>query len=761
MTDIATRLARAEALLPANALAHVYTWFLIPRWYGHEGRFWYRVRTRQGARFVAVDPQAGTRAPAFDHDALAAALSAKLDVPVTPGDLPFRDIIPGPDGVVLTHGATRLHLSHDGRLTDGAAAPVPGLLPSPDGRQGVFLRDHNLHLIDLDTGSARALTSSGVPGYGWGEEPGGTMDSLSDATGIPPAAQWSPCGRWLLVFRIDEREVVSLPLAEYAPAPGGRPTAQGLRVPLVGDPHLGTAGYAVIDTASGHAVPVDMPPFPAMESPFWFLRQGLGSPAFWTADSALYLTRRAPGGREQTLYRADPATGATTALIVERGDTPVFLNAFEFARPNWRILPETGEILWYSERDGRGRLWLHAADGRALHPIGSDDHTLRDLLAVDPATRTVWYTVHGACTSGNPYHRHLVRASIDGGPAKVLTPELAEHMVWSSPCGRWFVDLYGRPDLPSVTVLRDRDGTPVLQLEVADSADLPATGYRPPEPVTTTAADGMTRLHGALFLPPDFDPNESYPVLDAIYGWSTLTVVPHAYLLDTGGPLDGGIEIATENMFMPAATAALGFAVLVLDARGTPYRDRAFQAPGFNDPVLAACVDDHAAAIRQLAATRPWMDQTRVGIFGHSGGGHMAAKAMMLHPDLFRAGVASAGNHDMRLYHAAWADLWGATPDELAAKSTLGLADRLQGALLLAHGDLDENVHPAHTHQLVAALVEAGKDFDLMILPGRHHDFTLDPYFLRRRWDFFVRHLLGEGLPSGVGVKPGDWSAVT
>jgi dipeptidyl aminopeptidase/acylaminoacyl peptidase len=758
MTSTADRFHRAEALLPANALRHVYDWFLVPRWDSADAMFWYRIRRRSGWEFVRVDPASGSKAAAFDHMALARALTDELGHLVTPGDLPFRDI---------TLAAEDIHFSlPEGDFSFGpkglrkvAHGIPPGALLSPDGRQALLRCGHNLDLITLETSARRALTTDGLPHHAWGAEPGGTMDALSAATQMP-AADWSPCGRWILVFRCDERAVAEMPILDTVPSAGGRPAARRIRVPLIGDPVTETASYWVIDTHSGGTVKVQMAPFAAMESPFWFRRTGMPVQQFWTNDSQLFLTRRSAGGREQVLYKVDPASGAACELIREASVTPVFLNPFEFGRPNWRIIETTGEILWYSERDGRGQLYLHDAQGHLIACVGPGDHIVRDVLHVDPQQRKVWFTAGGVERGQNPYHRHLLCAALDGGPAEVLANEEAEHLLWATPCGGWFVDLWGRPDLPSTAVLRNRDGRVTLTLEQADAVDLDAIGFRPPQPFVTTAADGQTLIHGALYLPQDFDPAKSYPVLDAIYGWSQVTVVPHGFLLDTGAPVDGGIEIGAENFFMPAATAALGFVVVVIDGRGTPYRDRAFHDPAFSDPALATGLADHVAALRELAQDRPWMDMDRVGVFGHSGGGHMAVKAMLLYPDLFKAAVASAGSHDMALYHAAWADLWGLNPEALATSAVPPLARHLQGHLMLAHGNLDENVHIAHSLRLVDALIRADKDFDLMILPGRHHDFTLDPYFLRRRWDFLLRHLAGAHWPADHIITPGDWSLV-
>jgi dipeptidyl-peptidase-4 len=751
MTDIAARYARAEALLPGNLLRHVYNWLIVPQ--TMPGGVWYRVRTRAGWRFVAVDTGTRRKSPAFDHDALAAALGSRLGRKVAPGDLPFRSIGFEGGDVIMTLPEGRMRW--DGHILSNAPDPLPpGALPAPDGRRAVILIDHNLHLVDLATGQKRPLTHDGTAGHAYGAEPGGTMTALTDDT-EPPAAAWSPDGRHLLVFRADERAVAPMPILDHVPGSGLRPAIRAYTVPLPGDGTECNGGYVVIDTISGHIAPVAIPAFAAMESPFWFRRQGLNPHDCW-AGGRLTVIVRGPGGRTQTLWQIDPTTGDARVLIEERSAIPIRMNPFEFERPNVRLM-SSGEILWPSEADGGTRLYLHDRTGRRLNPVGGAAHALRDIVHLDEAARMVWFTANGV--AGNPYHRQLLRAPLDGGPAERLTHEDADHLIWPCPDGEHVVDLFGRPDMPSRAVLRDRDGTEVLQLEEADTADLDGQGHVAPEIFCLPGADGVTPVWGSLHLPPDFDPARRYPVVNAIYGWSQVTVVPHGFLLDTSSPLTAGAEIAAENALVPSATAALGFVVVVIDGRGTPYRDKAFHAPAFLDPEMATGLADHAAVIRGLAGTRPWMDLTRVGVFGHSGGGHMAAKAMLLQNDLYSVGIASAGCHEMGVYHAGWADQWGDTPDDLALRSVGRHAARLRGRLLLAHGDLDENVHPAHTMRLAADLIAADRDFDLLILPGRHHDFTLDPYFVRRRWDYLVRHLLGED-PPGTRINPGNWSDV-
>lgn len=540
-----------------------------------------------------------------------------------------------------------------------------------------------------------------------------------------------------------------------------RPVGIDLRVPLVGDAVVETASYWLVDTQAGTHTGVDIPPFAAMESPFWFARQGVDAADFWCADCTLNILRRGPDGRRQTLYKVDPTTGAALSIIDERDDVPVLLNADEFAKPNWRQLRNTGEYIWYAQRDGWPQLYLHEQDGTPVRQIAAGAYVQRDLLLVDENARTLWTSAQGLCPSGNPYNRHLLRIPMDGGPAERLTEEPLDHVLSLAPDGVHLIDHMGGPDTPSRIVLRAQSGVEVMTLAEADAQALFARGYKPPETVTVCAADGATPLRAAIYTPSDFDPQTRYPVLDMIYGWSQVTVVPHGFLLDTGGSLAGGIEIAAENALMPQATAELGFVVVVIDARGTPFRDRNFWAAAFKEPTGEVALADHCAAIRNCAKDRPWMDLDRVGICGHSGGGFMAAKAMMQHADFFKAGVASAGNHDMRLYHAAWAAVFGATPDQLARAATPKDAALLKGPLMIAHGDRDENVHIAHSIRLVDALIAANKDFDFLVMPGRGHDFTLDPYFVRRRWDHLVRHVMQETPPPPHDLILRDWNDVT
>jgi dipeptidyl aminopeptidase/acylaminoacyl peptidase len=385
---------------------------------------------------------------------------------------------------------------------------------------------------------------------------------------------------------------------------------------------------------------------------------------------------------------------------------------------------------------------------------------VRDILHVDESARQIYFTAGGVDSTRDPYLRHLHRVNFDGTNLETLTAEDAEHLLTASPSGKFFVDVYGHADQPSVSVVRDSDGQPALPLEDADASDLTESGFRFPIPFSALAADGQTSIHGVLYLPSNFDVNKKYPVLDAIYGWSQLTVVPRAFLLDTGSPLGMGVEIAAENYFVPQSIAELGFMVVVIDGRGTPYRSRAFRDLAYTDPTMSVGIEDHVAAIQQLAEEYPSMDLNCVGIFGHSGGGHNTAKALLRFPEFFKVGVASAGAYEIASYHAGWAEMWSTDAEKLRPMNVSTYAENLKGKLLLAHGDMDENVHPLQLYRLMDALINANKDFDLLILPNRHHDFTLDPYFVRRRWDYFVKHLLNEEPPAGYEVSPGDWSEV-
>jgi dipeptidyl aminopeptidase/acylaminoacyl peptidase len=376
------------------------------------------------------------------------------------------------------------------------------------------------------------------------------------------------------------------------------------------------------------------------------------------------------------------------------------------------------------------------------------------------STRTLWFSATGREPGRNPYLHHLYRVSLDGGTPELLTPEDADHDVSFSLGGGWFVDTFSRLDLPPVSALRAADGALVRVLETADITDLLATGWRKPEPIRTLARDGRTEIYGALFVPSTFDTERHYPVLDDVY--------PGPHNIRT--PVRFPLPATASGTWQAQALAELGFIVVMLDGLGTAYRSKAFHdvgwGPGFGE---AGGLPDHVHALRALAGERPYLDLERVGVYGHSGGGFAAARAMLLFPEFYRVGVASSGNHDQRGYHPQWGERYlGADITRYYAEAAnSSLADRLAGALLLIHGELDDDVHPAMTLQLVDALIRANRDFDLLLVPNANHDFqdptlTIDlprgasvaeRYVLRRRWDYFVRHLLGATPPANYLIS--------
>ncbi|HSM60232.1 MAG TPA: alpha/beta fold hydrolase, partial [Longimicrobiales bacterium] len=330
-----------------------------------------------------------------------------------------------------------------------------------------------------------------------------------------------------------------------------------------------------------------------------------------------------------------------------------------------------------------------------------------------------------------------------------LTPEDADHQVVASPSGRFFVDQYGSFGSEPTAVLRGPDGRVLLGLEEGDFSRLLAIGWRYPTHFAAKGRDGITPVHGLLYFPPDFDPEGSYPVVDYIYpGPQTGPIRSHMAGVSQGGNA--------------AALAELGFVVFMVDAMGTPRRDKAFHDAYYGD-MRDNGIPDHIAALRQLAARYPAMDLGRVGIFGHSGGGFSSTDAILSHPDFFKVAVSSAGNHDNRSYDFTWGEKYqglltrnGDGTDSFDRQANQNLAGRLEGKLLLMYGTLDDNVHPNATILLIDRLIEANKDFDLVVMPNRNHGYANEPYVVRRTWDYFVEHLLGQEPPRQYRiVQPG------
>ncbi|MGW6462008.1 prolyl oligopeptidase family serine peptidase, partial [Streptomyces sp. NPDC055078] len=554
---------------------------------------------------------------------------------------------------------------------------------------------------------------------------------------LPPMALWSPDSTRLLTHRIDQRMLPEQVLVEAAPRGGGRPEERRLRYAMPDDEESATLAFVVLDVAGRTAVHQRAEPWHID-----FLSPVALSRVRWSEDgTAVHYLHSTRGLKSLSMIRLDPDTGETATLVSESSASRVEASVVIMEKPAARVLG-SGEVLWFSQRDGWSHLYLYGADGALTGRITEGPWLVRHVLHVDEQARTVFFTASGLA-EGDPYAQQLCRAGLDGSGFTRLTDDDLHHDVTASPSGALFLDSASAVDTPPVTVARDASGTVLLEVERADATALVAAGWTAPERFTVKAADGVTDLHGILWRPHGFDPSGSYPVIDNPYP----------------GPQVHRVEAGFTGSFtgQPEALAALGFVVVALDGRGTPGRSQAFLSESHGNLGSAGTLDDHVAAIRQLATRYPWIDTGRVGVFGESGGGFATVRALLAHGDFYRVGVAMCGNHDMRFYLSGWLEWYLSDESEEARRATSNpeLAAELTGKLMLIHGELDDNVLPYLTTRLVDALIEADKDFDLLIVPGVEHSFLgRRHYVTRRKWDYLVRHLHGVEPPAGRRVEP-------
>jgi dipeptidyl-peptidase-4 len=757
---------RAEQYLPWNVKPAIFDARVEPHWIGERDRFWYKREAGGAKAFVLVDPEAATRQPAFDHARLATALSDATGTTYAADDLPFDELTFVDDeqgiSVVVDGVAWTCALdTYDCRRGEPVEPKRKDEVRSPDGRWAAFTRDGNLFVRALASGDERQLTHDAEPYYDYASLAESRLSAITDrAVGkpIPPAVLWSPDSRRLVTYRLDQREVSPLYLLQSTPADGStRPVLHPYRYPLPGDAHVPQAELLLIDVERGTLTDVATAP----------LSVGARSPfdqkaIWWSGDGQrVYALRAERYGRAVSLLAIDAATGQARTVLEEQGATQVYPQHVPSEVTNVREIGEGDAFTWFSTRDGWGHLYLvDGTTGDVTRQLTSGPWTVRDVLHVDSETRTVLFTAGGREPERDPYYRHVYRVTLDGGEPELLTPEDAEHEVTMAPSGQYFIDTYSRVDAPPVSVLRRADGEVSVRLEQADIAALQSRGWRFPERFRVKARDGVTDLYGMIIRPSTYDPNRTYPVLDAIYPGPQTIRTPKAF------------PAATTGFWQDQALAELGFIVVTIDGMGTPYRSKAFHDAAYGAAFgEAGGLADHVAGLTQLGDRDASMDLERVGIYGHSGGGYASTRAMLRFPEFYKVAVSSAGNHDQLGYNAGWGERWiGVHDGEIYDhQDNIRLAGNLQGKLLLVHGEMDDNVHPSLTLRLVDALITANKDFDLLIIPNTNHglfdtrrglaafeQYTSQghPYFTRKRWDFFVEHLLDAEPPAGYVIQP-------
>ena len=717
-----------------------------PTWL-EDGRFWYRTTTANGVQFILIDPARGTRAAAFDQTRLAAGLTTASGARVDAAQLPLQTFDLSRDGRVLNVTASNRRWTcrlpeYTCVAADSTTTPVrarysapPNSATSPDGRYAAFIREYNLWVKDLTTNQDRQLTNDGMKDFGYATNNAGWVKS--DA----PVLLWSPDSKKIATFQHDGRGVSEMYLVTTTP---GAPRLEQWKYPLPMDSVIFRIHRVIIDVEPARVIRLQMPPDQHRSTISDHIAEGTQFlDVQWYPDaSQVAFISSSRDHKDAVLRVANATTGAVRTVLQERSQTQFQSGLVAVGVSNWRVLPASNEVLWWSQRDDWGHLYLYDLTTGALkQQVTSGNWNVAEIVHHEPTRRVLYVTGVGREAGRDPYFAHLYRVAMDGGGVTLLTPENANHSISMAPDGQYFIDTYSTPSTPPVSVLRRLNGQVAVTLERTDISRLLARGWKPPTEIRMKARDGRTDIYGLMFTPTSMDSTRQYPIVNYIY------------------PGPWGSSVGSRS-FSPVrgdhqALAELGFIVVAIDGMGTEWRSKSFHDFYYGN-MGDNTLPDQIAGMRELASRHRWIDINRAGIWGHSGGGFATAAAMFRHPDFFKVGVSQAGNHDNRLYEDDWGERFQGLMrrnmdgggDNYDNQANQLVAPNLRGKLLLAHGAMDNNVPPYNTYLVVDALVKANKDFDLIIYPHQRHGFGADNnYMMRRRWDYFVKHLMGAEPP--------------
>ena len=720
---------RAYALREKYNAKHVLYAGVVPQWVDQTSAFWYVRQTEKGKEYVKVDAASKKRTALFDQQKMASALTEKAGREINAYNLPLQNCR-------LNISLDTLRFQLDGkfwaysiknnRLLDEGAIPSRGKerhwmevddekegspVTSPDGKWTAFIKNDNVYVREVATGKEKQLSQDG------------TLSNYYSSY-----IQWSPDSKSVVSCRIRPVEKRYVYYVESSPADQAQPKLHKQEYAKPGD-ELRFKVPCIFEVESGRRL------IPSTEL---FSHQYELSGPMWNADSkAITFEYNERGHKVYRVLEMSAVDGSVRTLIEEKEEKYV-----NYPRIYRNYLSDGKRIIWSSERDNYNHLYLYdRATGKPLNQITKGEWYVRGVQHVDEANEVIYFSANGMKKGEDPYLIHYYKINFDGSNLVELTPEEGMHQCWYSSDYKYLVDVYSKVDQAPIAVLRDaKNGKIRMQLDKADISALLANGWKAPEVFSAKGRDGKTDMWGVIYRPSNFDPSKKYPVIEYIYSGPGDQYVPKTF--------------SSYNWWM-TSLAELGFIVVQVDGMTTSFRSKEFEEVCYKN-LKDAGLPDHIAWIKAAAQKYPYMDIDRVGIFGCSAGGQESTGAVLFHPEFYKAAYSACGCHDNRMDKIWWNELWMGYPvdESYSACSNVDNAHLLSRPLMLVVGELDDNVDPASTMQVANALIKANKDFELVVIPGAHHTMGED-FGEHKRYDFFVRHLMGVTPPSWDKVKTG------
>lgn len=775
--------ALAERFSQKKISQMVFSTAVRPNWFRDSDRFWYSWKTPDGTKYYIVDARTGKKQEIFDMDRLAMQITQTVRAPFDAQHLPIEDMELKDDkkftfsikstvdetdsSRIEKYGKKKVFTFEyeisSGKLSDITGNEEPDRYPlwanvSPDGKTGIFAKNANLYWMDAENMAKAAqdendstivehrITVDGTPGFGWGgDNYMGWTETDTTKRVFPYYLVWSPDSRHFAAMKYDMTPVKELWVINSLSNP--RPTLETYRYQMPGEP--GPKEYLyVFDASDMSSSQVKINAFKDQTIEFE-TRPQLNSDAYtdffsreWLGDgSSFYIRRLSRDLKRLDICRVDVGSDSTHTVISER------MNTYVESRP-LRLVDGGRKIIQWSERNGWANLYLYNADGSLANPIVEGPFHVEDVLAVNDEKGYIIFSACGYNKDENPYQMHTFRVGLDGSGLRQIDMDDMDVKADASDDAGYLVYNYSRVDAVPASALYSSTGKKIADLETADLSKLFEAGYRLPERFTVKAADGVTDLYGVMYKPFDFDSTKVYPIIEYVY---------------PGPQVEANNISWSAGMTRTDRLAQIGFIVITVGNRGGhPNRSKWYHNYGYGN-LRDYGLEDQKTAVQRLAARYSWIDGNKVGIHGHSGGGFMSTAAILKYPDFYTAAVSCAGNHDNSIYNRWWSEQHHGILEKITEEGDTTfiykidtnpeIAQNLKGHLLLVHGDIDNNVHPANTIRVVNALIRANKRFDMLILPGQRHGFgDMNEYFFWRLADWFSEYLLGESQSDRVDI---------